>query len=62
MLTNVIGFLLCGVMLVFVTSFVIFGFALFKNKAELIDISRRTMIYSFVTFAVVTVILQFAFR
>ena len=46
MVTNVIGFLLCGIMLVFVTSFVIFGFALFKNKAELIDISRRTMIYS----------------
>ena len=62
MLTNVIGFLLCGVMLVFVTSFVVFGFALFRNKAELIDISRRTMIYSFVTFAVATVLLQFVFR
>ncbi len=62
MLTDIIGFLLCGVMLVFIVSFVVFGFALFKNNASLTDISRRTMIYSFITFAVCIAALQFIFR
>ncbi len=62
MITDIIGFLLSGVMLVFIVSFAVFGFALFKNKTELLDLSRKTMVYSFLTFAVSIVILQFIFR
>lgn len=62
MLTDIIGFLLSGVMLVFIVSFAVFGFALFKNKTDLINLSRKTMVYSFITFAVSIVVLQVIFR
>ncbi len=62
MLIDVIGFILSGVMLVFLVSFVLLGYALMKNKADLISLSRRAMIISFVVFAVAVTALQIIFH
>ncbi|SFG73611.1 hypothetical protein [Oribacterium sp. WCC10] len=61
-LTNFIGFILCGIMLVFIVSFIFFGIALFRNQTDVLDISRKTMIFSFVVFAITVMALQFIFR
>ena len=62
MLIDVIGFILSGVMLVFLVSFVLLGYALMKNKADLISLSRRAMIISFVVFAAAVTGLQIIFH
>ena len=62
MLIDVIGFVLSGVMLVFLVSFVLLGYALMKNKADLISLSRRAMIISFVAFAAAVTGLQIIFH
>lgn len=62
MLIDVIGFILSGVMLVFLVSFVLLGYALMKNKADLISLSRRAMIISFVAFAAAVTGLQIIFH
>lgn len=62
MLTDVIGFILSGVMLVFIVSFVLLGYALLRNKTELLNTARKAMIFSFITFAVAVTLLQFVFR
>lgn len=62
MLIDVIGFILSGVMLIFLVSFALLGYALMKNKADLISLSRRAMIISFVAFAVAVTGLQIIFN
>ena len=62
MLTDVIGFILSGVMLVFIVSFVLLGYALLRNKTELLNIARKAMIFSFIAFAVAVTLLQVVFR
>ncbi|ETP73743.1 hypothetical protein UYO_0380 [Lachnospiraceae bacterium JC7] len=62
MLTDIIGFILSGVMLVFMISFILLGYALFRNKPELAGISRKAIIFSFLIFAVAVVFLQLIFR
>lgn len=61
MLTDVIGFILSGVMLVFIVSFVLLGYALLRNRTELMNIARKAMIFSFIAFAVAVTLLQFVF-
>ncbi|WP_036610432.1 hypothetical protein [Oribacterium sp. P6A1] len=61
MLTDIIGFILSGVMLIFMVSFVLLGYALFRNKTDLISLCRKAMIFSFAAFALAVTVLQLVF-